>query len=83
MVPFGVTCHILFCASLLLECVCNAPYWYFFRLRDTVQQYIEDTDPDSGLNVGADMRKINECFRIFKVNVGFNFLYFCIIQNCN
>ena len=41
----------------------------YFRLQETVQQYVEDPDTDSTLNVGADMRKINECFRIFKVSV--------------
>ncbi|KAI8478470.1 hypothetical protein Bbelb_438030, partial [Branchiostoma belcheri] len=37
------------------------------RLHQMVKGYVEDTDPDATLPVGADMRKINECFRIFKV----------------
>ncbi|XP_063958101.1 kinesin-like protein KIF6 [Lytechinus pictus] len=36
------------------------------RLQEKVAAYIENTDPESQLNVGADMRKINECFRILK-----------------
>ncbi|XP_066282869.1 kinesin-like protein KIF6 [Branchiostoma lanceolatum] len=36
------------------------------RLHQMVRGYVEDTDPDASLPVGADMRKINECFRIFK-----------------
>ncbi|XP_078675043.1 kinesin-like protein KIF6 isoform X2 [Branchiostoma floridae x Branchiostoma belcheri] len=36
------------------------------RLHQMVKGYVEDTDPDATLPVGADMRKINECFRIFK-----------------
>eukprot|EP00058_Branchiostoma_floridae_P019075 XP_002604564.1 hypothetical protein BRAFLDRAFT_79440 [Branchiostoma floridae] len=36
------------------------------RLNQIVRGYVEDTDPDATLPVGADMRKINECFRIFK-----------------
>ncbi|XP_078590426.1 kinesin-like protein KIF6 isoform X2 [Branchiostoma floridae x Branchiostoma japonicum] len=36
------------------------------RLNQMVRGYVEDTDPDATLPVGADMRKINECFRIFK-----------------
>ena len=38
------------------------------RLQERVQEFVEDQDPESQLNVGADMRKINECFRILKVN---------------
>ena len=29
-------------------------------------RYLEDRDVDATLNVGADMRKINYCFRYFK-----------------
>ncbi|XP_030854411.1 kinesin-like protein KIF6 [Strongylocentrotus purpuratus] len=36
------------------------------RLQERVAAYIEDPDPECRLNVGADMRKINECFRILK-----------------
>ena len=38
------------------------------RLQERVQEYLQDQDPESQLNVGADMRKINECFRILKVH---------------
>ena len=31
-----------------------------------VTRYLEDRDVDATLNVGADMRKINYCFRYFK-----------------
>ena len=36
------------------------------RLRLQVQRYIEDRGEDAALNVGADMRKINFCFRQLK-----------------
>ncbi|PIK62466.1 putative kinesin-like protein KIF6 [Apostichopus japonicus] len=36
------------------------------RLNEEIQQFIEDPDPEAVLNVGADMRKINEAFRILK-----------------
>ena len=36
------------------------------RCKATVQAFVEDSDPDAVVNVGADMRKINECFRILK-----------------
>ncbi|KAJ8045198.1 Kinesin-like protein KIF6 [Holothuria leucospilota] len=36
------------------------------RLKEDIQRYIEDPDPEALLHVGADMRKINEGFRIFK-----------------
>ena len=32
-----------------------------------MESYIEDGDPESALSVGADMRKINYCFQLFKV----------------
>lgn len=31
-----------------------------------VQRFIEDRDIDATLNIGADMRKINFCFRLLK-----------------
>lgn len=36
------------------------------KLRMLVQRYLDDRDADSTLNVGADMRKINFCFKLFK-----------------
>ncbi|XP_071495636.1 kinesin-like protein KIF6 [Diadema antillarum] len=36
------------------------------RLEERVKEFVEDADSESQLNVGADMRKINECFRILK-----------------
>ena len=32
-----------------------------------MKRYIEDTDPDCILDVGADMRKIQMCFSLLKV----------------
>lgn len=32
-----------------------------------IKTYIEDKDPDSSMSVGADMRKINLSFKLFKV----------------
>ena len=34
-----------------------------------MKSYIEDTDPESALSVGADMRKINYCFQLLKVMI--------------
>lgn len=39
------------------------------RLRRMVKSYIEDSDPESFLSVGADMRKINYCFQLLKSHV--------------
>lgn len=36
------------------------------KLKILVQRYLEDRDSDSSLNVGADMRKINFCFKFLK-----------------
>lgn len=36
------------------------------KLKILTQRYLEDTDNDSSLNVGADMRKINFCFKFLK-----------------
>ena len=37
------------------------------RLRELVEAFVQDADPEAVLNVGADMRKINACFGILKV----------------
>ena len=37
------------------------------RCFEAVQSYLEDKDSESQLNIGADMRKIHECFRLLKV----------------
>lgn len=39
------------------------------RLRRMVKSYIEDSDPESFLSVGADIRKINYCFQLLKSHV--------------
>ncbi|XP_033735819.1 kinesin-like protein KIF6 [Pecten maximus] len=39
------------------------------RCQKAVEQYLEDTDPDVILSIGADMRKIQTCFRILKKHV--------------
>lgn len=36
------------------------------KLKILVQRYLEDRDTDSTINVGADMRKINYCFKLIK-----------------
>ncbi len=33
--------------------------------------YLADTDSEATLNVGADMRKIDQCYRAFKVRENF------------
>ena len=38
------------------------------RCNEVVEVYIQDTDPDSLLNIGADMRKIQMCYKILKVS---------------
>ena len=38
------------------------------RCNEVVETYIQDTDPDSLLNIGADMRKIQMCYKILKVS---------------
>lgn len=37
------------------------------RLKHMIKTYIEDKDPEASLSVGADMRKINVSFKLFKV----------------
>lgn len=32
-----------------------------------IKAYIEDKDPEASLSIGADMRKINLSFQLFKV----------------
>ncbi|XP_032228213.2 kinesin-like protein KIF6 isoform X2 [Nematostella vectensis] len=39
------------------------------RLRRLVNSFIEDPDPDAALSVGADMRKIDFCFKLLKEHV--------------
>ncbi|XP_071801723.1 kinesin-like protein KIF6 [Asterias amurensis] len=36
------------------------------RLNEIINQFIQDSDQEATLNIGADMRKINQAFRIFK-----------------
>ena len=48
-------------------CVVN-----IFRCKEEVQRYLEDTDPDCTINIGADMRKIQECFRLLKESIKVN-----------
>ena len=38
-----------------------------FRCKEAVKNYMEDDDPEAMLNIGADMRKIQECYRLMKV----------------
>lgn len=38
-----------------------------FRLDELIETFLEDNDPDSTLDVGTDMRKINYCFICMKV----------------
>lgn len=37
------------------------------RLDELIETFLEDNDPDSSLDVGADMRKIKYCFAHMKV----------------
>lgn len=39
------------------------------RLKHMIKTYIEDKDPEASLSVGADMRKINVSFKLFKGHV--------------
>ncbi|XP_075451488.1 kinesin-like protein KIF6 isoform X4 [Ascaphus truei] len=36
------------------------------RLEEQIQNFLEDRDPESTLDIGADMRKIKHCFSFFK-----------------
>lgn len=40
---------------------------FAFRLVEQVKVYLADNDSEATLNVGADMRKIDQCYRAFKV----------------
>lgn len=43
-----------------------------FRLDELLETFLEDNDPDSTLDVGADMRKIKYCFihvKVFLLNI--------------
>ncbi len=42
-------------------------FFYSFRLVEQVKVYLADTDTEATLNVGGDMRKIDQCYRAFKV----------------
>jgi hypothetical protein len=42
-----------------------------FRLIEQVKVYLADTDNESTLDVGGDMRKIDQCYRAFKVRIDF------------
>ena len=44
---------------------------FVFRLVEQVKVYLADTDSEATLNVGADMRKIDQCYRAFKVSQSF------------
>lgn len=39
------------------------------RLVEQIKVFVEDTDPESTLEVGADMRKIKLCFNHLKVHL--------------
>lgn len=43
-------------------------HYVFFRLEKLIASFVEDQDPESRLEVGADLRKIHYCFHHFKVN---------------
>ena len=37
------------------------------RCEEAVRLYLDDPDPESTLNIGHDLRKIQKCFKILKV----------------
>ena len=39
------------------------------RCNAAIDAYLEDNDPEAILDIGADMRKIQMCYRILKVGV--------------
>lgn len=49
---------------------------YLFRVDGKIKHFLEDTDPESTLDVGADMRKIKYCFCHLKVH----FIYYYLPQ---
>lgn len=58
-----------FCDCCLLKMLC------LFRLDELIETFLEDSDPESTLDVGADMRKIKYCFtylKVFLLNIGRN-----------
>ena len=50
-----------------------------FRCVEAVQVFLDDKNPEATLSVGADMRKIHECFRLLKAS--FIFLIFNVLLN--
>lgn len=40
---------------------------YISRLDELIETFLKDNDPESSLDVGADMRKIKYCFVHMKV----------------
>ena len=42
------------------------PAWSSLRLKILVLRFLEDKDSETSLNVGADMRKINYCFKYLR-----------------
>lgn len=41
----------------------------FFRCKEAVNRFLANSDPDGYIEIGADMRKIHQCFRIMKTKV--------------
>lgn len=60
-------------------------HYVFFRLEKLIASFLEDQDPESRLEVGADMRKIHHCFHHFKVNfnVSSSLGHVLPCSNCN
>lgn len=56
---YRVVCLFVIFFSLKILCI--------FRLDELIETFLEDNDPDSSLDVGADMRKIKYCFIHLKV----------------
>ena len=52
-----------------------------FRCVEAVQVFLDDKNPEATLNVGTDMRKIHECFRLLKAS--FIFIIFNVLFNRN
>lgn len=56
----------------MLVCDCFFSSLKISRLDELIETYLEDNDPDSTLDVGADTRKIKYCFirvKVFLLNL--------------
>lgn len=58
---------LTYCCVLSLEDFTVFSLLFSYRLDELIKRFLEDTDRESTLDVGPDMRKIKYCFNHVKV----------------